>query len=241
MGQFWRAPKVRTSVEPHAAVRAGVGYGYSWWINVAREPHIPEAEGRGGQRISIVPDKDAVVVFTSGGADTDEVAPYILRALRSDAPLAPNAGAFSHLTQSLRAARLGPKPVPVPKLPDTDGRISGRKYFFDSNALDLRMLSLAFDGKDEAHVAVKAGDEDWNGPVGLDGVYRFSPNGRYRLPMAVSGTWRSDTEFLMDVNLFPDITRLLFVMRFVGARVEVSLTDTTGSFHDLQLSGMSHD
>jgi CubicO group peptidase (beta-lactamase class C family) len=69
---------VRTSLEPHATVRAGVGYGYSWWINVARESHIPEAEGRAGQRISIVPDKDAVVVFTAGGADTDEVAPYLL-------------------------------------------------------------------------------------------------------------------------------------------------------------------
>jgi CubicO group peptidase (beta-lactamase class C family) len=232
---------VRASLEPHAAVRAGVGYGYSWWINVARQPNIPEAEGRAGQRISIVPDKDTVVVFTAGGADTDEVAPYILRALRSDAPLAANAAAFSHLTQSLRAARLAPAPVPLRKLPDAARRISGRKYSFDSNALDLRTLSLVFDGNDEAHVALKVGHEEWTGPVGLDGVYRFSPNGHRRLPMAVSGTWRSDTEFLLDVNLFPNITRILFTIRFVGDRAELDVTDTTGSFHDVNLSGVAPD
>lgn len=232
---------VRTSMEPHASVRAGVGYGYSWWINVARDPHIPEAEGRGGQRISIVPDKDAVVVFTSGGADTDEVAPYILRALRSDAPLAPNAAAFRHLTQSLRDARLAPKPAPVPKLPDAARKISGRLYSFDPNALDLRTLSLAFDGKNEAHLAVKVGDEDWTGPVGLDGVYRFSPNGHRRLPMAVSGMWRNDTEFQLEINLFPNITRMLFAIRFVGARAELDVTDTTGSFHGLHLIGLADD
>jgi hypothetical protein len=232
---------VRKSLAPHASVRAGVDYGYSWWINVAREPHIPEAEGRGGQRISIVPDKDTVVVFTAGGADTDEVAPYILRALRSDVPLVPSTAAFGRLAQSLRTARMAPKPVPPPKLPEGARRISGRKYFFDSNALGLHTLSLTFDGKDEAHVAIKSGDEEWTGPVGLDGVYRFSPNGHRRLPMAVSGTWRSDTEFLLDVNLYPNITRILFAIRFVGARVELDVTDTTGSFHDVHLSGEVHE
>ena len=232
---------VRASIEPHARVRDGVGYGYSWWINVAREPHIPEAEGRGGQRISIVPDKDAVVVFTAGGADTDEVAPFLLRALGSDAPLAPNPAAFHRLTESVRAARVAPKPVPVPKLPDTARRISGRQYRFDPNALDLRAFSLEFDGKDQAQVAIKAGGEDWTGPVGLDGVYRFSPNGRLRLPMAVSGTWRSDTEFLLDVNLVPNITRILCAIRFVGDRAELDVTDTTGSFHGVKLTGLAHE
>ena len=59
--------------------------------------------------------------------------------------------------------------------------------------------------------------------------------------MAVLGTWRSDTEFLLDVNLFPNITRILFVIRFVGARAELDVTDTTGSFHDVHLSGAVHD
>ena len=75
----------------------------------------------------------------------------------------------------------------------------------------------------------------------MDGVYRFSANGQHRLPMAISGAWRSDTEFLLDVNLFPNITRFLFVMRFVGERVELDATETTGSIHGLQLSGTAHD
>ena len=35
------------------------------------------------------------------------------------------------------------------------------------------------------------------------------------------------------------LTRLQFAIRFVGRLAEVSVTDTTGSIHDLQLSGMS--
>ena len=232
---------VQSSVESHVAVREGVGYGYSWWINVAREPHIPEAEGRGGQRISIVPDKDAVVVFTSGGADTDEVAPYLLRALNSDVPLAPNPAASRRLDQALKLARLSPKALPLRKLPETARRISGRRYKFDSNALGLESLSLVFDRPDAAQVTLKIGQEDWSGQVGLDGVYRFSPNGHRHLPMAVSGKWRSDTEFLLDLNLFPNITRILFAIRFVGNRAEIDATDLTGSFLGLHLSGLAND
>ncbi len=232
---------VKASIESHVAVRDGVGYGYSWWINVAREPHIPEAEGRGGQRISIVPDKDAVVVFTSGGADTDEVAPYLLRALSSDVALAPNPAAFNRLGQALKAARLSPKAMPAPELPDTARRVSGRRYSFDSNDLGLESLSLVFDRRNEARVTLEIGHENWVGAVGLDGVYRFSPKGLLGLPLAASGRWRSNAEFLLDVNLVPNITRILFAIRFEGNRAEVDATDTTGSFDGLHLSGLAHE
>ena len=232
---------VRSSFEAHAKVRDGVGYGYSWWINLNREPHIPEAEGRGGQRISIVPDKDAVVVFTSGGADTDQVAPNILRALRSDVPLADNPAAYNRLAELLKIGRLSPQPVAVPTRTETAKRISGRRYSFDANALDLHSLSLTFDRNDEARLAIKIGTEEWTGPVGLDGVYRFSPNGHRRQPMAVSGKWQNGMEFLLDVNLYPNITRILFTIRFDGGRAELEVTDTTGSFHGLKLSGIAPD
>ena len=49
---------VKQSVAPHVTVRDGVGYGYSWWVNTARQPFIFEAVGRGGQRAAVLPDKD---------------------------------------------------------------------------------------------------------------------------------------------------------------------------------------
>ena len=232
---------VRKSIEPHAQVRDGVGYGYSWWINLGREPHIPEAEGRGGQRISIVPDKDTVVVFTSGGADTDQVAPYILRALRSDKPLAANPAGANRLAQLLKSAQLPPKPSTSSKLPSAAARISGKRYSFDANALEMHSLSLVFDRSEEARMTVEIGAEEWRGPIGLDGVYRFSPIGHRGQPMAVSGKWQGENEFLLDVNLVSNITRILLTIRFAGDRAELDVTDTTGSFHGLKLSGLARD
>ena len=70
-------------------VRSGVGYGYSWWINTERPP-IFEAEGRGGQRISVLPKENIVLVFTGGGANTDEIAPFLFRSIRSNAAIPEN-------------------------------------------------------------------------------------------------------------------------------------------------------
>ena len=63
-------------------VRSGVGYGFSRWINTARPP-VFEAEGRGGQRISVLPKENMVFVFTGGGADTVEIAPFVFRSIQS--------------------------------------------------------------------------------------------------------------------------------------------------------------
>ena len=90
-------------------------------------------------------------------------------------------------------------------------------------------------------MTMKIGAEDWNGLAGLDGVYRISPNGHRRLPMAVSGKWRSENELVLDVNLFPNITRILFTIRFVGDRAELDVTDTTGSFQSVRFSGVARD
>jgi CubicO group peptidase (beta-lactamase class C family) len=80
---------VRDSSRASVIVRPGVGYGYSWWINTARPP-IFEAVGRGGQRISVLPKENMVVVFTGGGADTDQIAPFLFRAIRSDTAIPNN-------------------------------------------------------------------------------------------------------------------------------------------------------
>ncbi len=40
-----------------------------------------EMTGRGGQRSAVLPDKDLVVVFNSGGVNTDDLAPFLFRAI----------------------------------------------------------------------------------------------------------------------------------------------------------------
>ena len=99
---------VRQSTRPLVRVRDGVGYGYSWWINTARTPAIYEAVGRGGQRVAVVPDKELVIVFNGGGVDTDEIAPMLLAALRSDHAIAVRAGGPARLAVAMVEVRQPP-------------------------------------------------------------------------------------------------------------------------------------
>jgi CubicO group peptidase (beta-lactamase class C family) len=231
---------VRASFEPHTTMRPGVGYGYSWWINLERNPHIPEAEGRGGQRISVLPDKDVVVVFTSGGADTDVVAGHLLRALESDSPLPPNPEACARLQGILRAARMAPEPAPPAPLPRLAREISGRTFRFGPNLADVHSASLSFGPPDHGAMVLQVGNETWKGDVGLDGLYRFSPMGRNGITLGTRGNWRSETDFLLDVDLIGDISHLQFEFHFTGAdRAVVDLKDTTGSIPDMKLTAFA--
>ncbi|HEU4485002.1 MAG TPA: serine hydrolase, partial [Povalibacter sp.] len=57
---------IEQSVAHHFRATDSNDYGFGWWMPHAL-PGLFEATGRGGQRISITPDKDIVVVTTGGG------------------------------------------------------------------------------------------------------------------------------------------------------------------------------
>jgi CubicO group peptidase (beta-lactamase class C family) len=230
---------VADSLVSHTLVRPGVGYGYSWWVNLNRVPNIPEAEGRGGQRISIVTDKDTVVVFTAGGAEIDDIGPFLLRALESDQPLPENPKAYKRLQDSIRSAQSMPRQQPNGSLPRTAKAVSGKVYRFSSNQLDAHDVVFSFSSNREAHVVLTIGDEKWSGAVGLDGKYRFSNNGLFHLPFAARGQWLSDHQFLLDVDLVANISHLLLKFDFNGDDADVVITDMTHSFPELSTSASS--
>jgi CubicO group peptidase (beta-lactamase class C family) len=59
---------------------AKTGYGYNWWteeFTINNNPvHTFAAEGNGGQFIFVVPELNAVVVFTGGNYTTNQNAPF---------------------------------------------------------------------------------------------------------------------------------------------------------------------
>jgi CubicO group peptidase (beta-lactamase class C family) len=144
--QIVPADWVRESSKASVTVRDGVGYGYSWWINTARPP-IFEAVGRGGQRIAVLPKEHMVVAFTGGGANTDEIAPFLFRAIRSDRAIPENSAGQQRLARALFRASKPFREIANVRTPKLARRVSGTTYSLSPNPLDLR--SLRFEFKDE--------------------------------------------------------------------------------------------
>ena len=77
---------VAESTQKQVSLEEGEGYGYQWWVS-GSVPGIYEANGRGGQRIIVWPEKNIILVTTGGGFEPDELSPFLLAALKSDQSL----------------------------------------------------------------------------------------------------------------------------------------------------------
>jgi len=225
---------VRHSTQPHVSVREGVGYGYSWWINTARTPAIYEAEGRGGQRVAVVPDKRLVIVFNGGGVDTDAIAPFLFRALRSDRALAVRPGAPERLARALVAARQPPALGPPVALPALASTISGTRYVAEDNPLGLRAISVRFSG-DRAHAELEFLGREWNVPLGLRGRPIIATSAATGSPAAAGGRWMSDHEFLLDLDTISEVNHFVFRLTFEADELRIIVDEVTGELKGLPI------
>ena len=205
-------------------------YGYLWWVKGTNYPGMFEAVGRGGQRINVWPAKDLVVVFTGGGFEPGDLAPFILKALRSDESLPPNLEAFARLQERIVAATKPPSPRPVAKIPRMAARISGRKFRLSANSLNLETLTLEFDKSAEAHADLLWDGHSVSFPMGLDGVERFCTNPLVNLPQAARGEWLDENSFLIRLDLVGGINfyRIALTFEEAGKNLTVRLSERTG-------------
>jgi hypothetical protein len=180
-----------------------------------------------------------VVVFTGGGADTDPIAPYLFRALRSDIAIAENPANQRRLDHALRRSS---EPIPVPrniKTPKLASLISGLTYSLSPNPLDLRSLRFDFRKRNEAAAALQFDAATWMVPVGLDGRCRFAPAGTYGLAVAAQGRWLSDSEFLLDLDTIANVNHFVFNIRFDNERAHIRMNEVTGEMKDVTAEGVA--
>jgi CubicO group peptidase (beta-lactamase class C family) len=229
---------VRESSRASVTVQPGVGYGYSWWINTARPP-IFEAIGRGGQRISVLPDENMIVVFTGGGFDTDQLAPFIFRAIRSNTAIPESAASHKRLEEALLRSSTAISEVPNTRTPRLAARMSGVPITLSPNPLNVRSMQFDFKNRNEAAVVLQFDDAKWIVPVGLDGKRRFAPAGRHGQSVATVGRWVSDSEFVLDLDTVANVNHFVFNIRFDRDRVHIRLNEITGEIKDLAVEGMA--
>ena len=242
---MWDGRRVMSGdwVDESTRVQASSGtekYGYGLWIRP--EVALYEALGRGGQRISVLPSKNIVVVFTGGGFNPGDVGKLLLDAVKSDQPLPENQGAVTRLKDAIRQAAAPPPAKPVPPLPPMAARISGKVFEFEQNPLGLKELSLTFKNGPEASVRLLFVDNRFTDkltstrPIGLDGLPRLSSGGRFGLPVGLKGFWKDNETFVLDYDEIANINHYLLELKLGDKDVSIKLSEKTGTVQ-LSVSG----
>ena len=234
----------------HASVVTDVPnlrYGNLFWVAPDKDVYL--AEGYHGQRIFVMPRLDIVVVTTGAGEPApldDPIAgeiDMVAAAVKSDAPLPPNAAAQALLANRVQDAATE-KPSPVGDMPDIANTISGKVYRFPDNPLRLSTFCLNLVGPNPSYAyETKTGRADapvrrFEGPIGLDGVYRTGASSRQGIT-AAKGAWSYDGSFVAQFRELgnDDLRRAIF--SFENKTVHLTFAPHRGS--DVELYGEADD
>ncbi len=229
---------VAMSIAPATGPRTEPGgFGLEW--NAANGPNGRQygGNGRGGQSMIVWPELDMIVVSTAGG-NAGQLTALVRAAVKGDQPLPPNEPGNAQLREAIIAATRPPAASPATALPATAAAISGRVYQFPINPSRIDSLALTFAKDGTAMVDLAYYGKPLRIPIGLDGVYRIGPHGPFALPAGASGSWRSETEFLLDVNFIANINHYTLAITFLPDRtIEVSANEASGLIRNGKLVG----
>jgi CubicO group peptidase (beta-lactamase class C family) len=229
-----------TQVHSHPGLTRGQEYGYGLWIYPRRTPPIFEGLGRGGQRISVVPAQNLVVVFTGGTFEPGDIGDFIGRSIKSGRPLPEDSAGTTRLAAAIAEAAKPPAAHAVPAPPPLAATVSGKRFVLDANPIGLASLSLTFPGGAEARVSLNLGGRVEQRPVGLDGVPRVSPDGRFGLPVAMSGAWEGGSTFVLTYDEVGNINAVRLRLTFSGSDVKVEMSERSGLLEE-QLHGRANE
>jgi hypothetical protein len=191
--QIIPADYLAAALSPHASVQPGVQYGYGMWLYPGHAPFDFEANGRGGQRITVVPGENLVAVVTAGGADANVVSPLIAAAVKANFPLPQNEAGAARLAAAVAQAARAPAGFDSPPPPQWAAAIAGKTYAVSENPLGLRTLQFWFDRPYEALALFGFADGRIDDhPIGLDGVPRLSEDTASHHRVALLGKWRGN-------------------------------------------------
>ena len=69
-------------------------------------------------------------------------------------------------------------------------------------------------------------------PIGLDGVLRLSPNGRYGLSVGLRGNWEDDHTFVLEYDEIANLNSYRFRLSFTDKTVSAQAKERTGLFDE---------
>jgi CubicO group peptidase (beta-lactamase class C family) len=235
---------VDASIKKHFDTPGGDRYGYGWWSSVNSDTGMSFfAVGNGGQWILANPALNIMIVTTGGGFTFDDIVPYILAAIRDRKnPLPPNPAGVAELQRIVATLLLPPAPQPVPALPDTATAISGKTFRMDPNPFGIESVRLVFDATPQAsfQIIFTDGTQSPLGAVGLDGIYRLTPDMNLDrvghpfvdfqdLSVGLRGRWTDAQTFVLEYDTIVNYYYYKLQMRFDGDQLSLAFGERTGA------------
>ena len=219
------------------------GYCYQFW----RCRHNAfRGDGAFGQYMIVLPEQDAVVAITAETSDMqgelDLVWEHLLPAMKP-APLARDSQSQAELRRALSSLGLTP-PMGQPASPLT-GRISGKAFKLESNALGMQSASFAYghDGcrftlKDSEHeYSIACGAGRWQrGETALPGtpprlISGGAPRSGTKAKLAASGTWTDPNTYQMVLRYYETPHHDTVTCRFDEGRVQISFMNSLAAMN----------
>jgi hypothetical protein len=214
------------------------GYGYQFW----RCTHQAyRGDGAFGQFAIVLPDQDAVIAITSETKDMqgqlDLVWEHLLPAMKEGA-LPADRASQARLQQALASLAL-----PMPKGQSTSpvvGRVSGKTFKLDENALGLESAAFVF-GEDACTFTVRGAQREYpvacglarwqRGETALPGtpprlVSGGAPPSGTKSKVAASGAWQDETTFEILWRFYGTPHHDTVTCRFDGNQVTIAFMDS---------------
>jgi CubicO group peptidase (beta-lactamase class C family) len=206
---------VSSSVQAHSRMVGNeYGYGYGWWVT----PFDFYALGREGQYIRVIPSLNTVLVVTAGGADFNQLMPFLVKLLLNwGRELPANPLGQAKLTAAVSAVSRGSSVNPSTPLPRVVEEISGHVYNCGSNPVGVTSIRLDFNETGRAGISLQRNGQEVFWPVGLDGKYQLAADGQ-----AQTGYWADAGTFVLEIF---DIGQLTRILSFAGNTLQVTIPE----------------
>ncbi len=232
MSSHIKPSKWISSIEPNWI--SDKGYGFLWW-----ELQFGgfTAVGYGGQYIMVIPEKDMVVVVTSGFSLQDAGTPLIFLAEKftNESYVSRSSLPENPAKQAKLAAAIWNFDNPTNDtnitIPEMAKNISGKKYIIYQNPQNLKSVILSFNGNSESICEINWPD-NLKISVGLDGKYRENnPYNDLHKRLFTRGKWINKNTFVLE-NYTPwvDSSKIQYILQYKDDKLKITAESTIGEW-----------
>lgn len=207
-------------------------YGYLWWLRKDLGGLI-EAQGRGGQRLIILPEKKLVIVMYGTGFNPGKIGGYIVKALKSDEPIKQNIENYMLLKKEIEKIKNPEKEEEHVLISTMANQLCNNTYKFEKNNIGFDYFTICAQNSNTAYINlgldIKTSNEigDRKVRLGLNGKYVISNATRFKTPMAAKAKWIDNNTIVIDYNEFSNAHKYEFTVKFKGNKAIFRIKDET--------------